>query len=133
MNKTIKSSWEEMDKTNFILNGFTKCDNLLIRKIINSTDPQTAMLYILLLSHRNAQTNKCFPSISLLANEMGLGVRTISRMITKLTEKGFIIIDSGRQGVNSDYYFPMEVFYNGEGVCATRGRKGNFSAPKHSF
>ena len=123
MKKTDKPTWEEVDKTNFMTNGFTKADNLLIREIVNRTDPQTAMLYILILSHRNRVTNKCFPSISLLAREMGLGDRTISRMITKLSEEGFLIINSGRQGISSDYFFPRESDYNNEGVVATK-RKG---------
>lgn len=120
MLKTDKPTWEEVDKTNFMTNGFTKTDNLLIREIINKTDPQTAMLYILILSHRNRVTNKCFPSISLLAREMGLGDRTISRMIKRLSDEGFLIINSGRQGISSDYFFPQESDYNNEGVVATK-------------
>lgn len=120
MKKTTKPTWEEVDKTNFMLNGFTKADNLLIREIINKADPQTAMLYILILSHRNRVTNKCFPSISLLAREMGMADRTISRMINKLIEDGFLIVNSGRQGISSDYFFPRESDYNNEGVVATK-------------
>ena len=120
MKKTTKPTWEEVDKTNFMLNGFTKADNLLIREIINKADPQTAMLYILILSHRNRVTNKCFPSISLLAREMGMADRTISRMINKLIEDGFLIVNSGRQGISSDYFFPRENDYNNEGVVATK-------------
>lgn len=120
MNKTTKPIWEKVDKTNFVLNGFVKSDNLVMREIINKTDPQTAMLYILILSHRNRLTNKCFPSISLLAREMGMADRSISRMIKRLMEEGFIIVNSGRQGISSDYYFPRESDYNNEGVVATR-------------
>lgn len=123
MNKTTKPTWEEVDKEGFPLNGFTKSDNSLSREIINKTDPQTAMLYIIILSHRNSVTNKCYPSISLLAREMGLGDRTISRMIKKLVEEGFLIVNSGRQGISSDYFFPRESWYNNEGVVATK-RKG---------
>lgn len=120
MNKTTKPTWEEVDKTNFMLNGFTKTDNILVREIINKTDPQTAMLYILILSHRNRITKKCFPSISLLAREMGMADRTISRMIKRLIEEGFLIVNSGRQGISSDYFFPRERDYNNEGVVATK-------------
>lgn len=120
MNKTSKPTWEEVDKEGFILNGFTKSGNSLSREIINKTDPQTAMLYILILSHRNSLTNKCYPSISLLAREMGMADRTVSRMIKKLVEEGFLIVNSGRQGISSDYFFPREEWYNNEGVIATK-------------
>lgn len=123
MNKTTKPTWEEVDKEGFILNGFTKSCNSLSREIINKTDPQTAMLYIIILSHRNSLTNKCYPSISLLAREMGMADRTVSRMIKKLVEEGFLIVNSGRQGISSDYFFPREDWYNNEGVIATK-RKG---------
>ena len=120
MLKIDKPTWEETDKSDFILSGFVKMDNTLIREIINSTDPQTAMLYLLILSHRNKQTTKCYPSISLLAREMCVADRTVSRMIKKLVEKKFLIVNSGRQGVSSDYFFPKEKDYNNEGVIATK-------------
>lgn len=120
MNKTVKPTWEEVDKEGYVLNGFTKSNNSLSREIINKTDPQTAMLYIVILSHRNSLTNKCYPSISLLAREMGLADRTVSRMIKKLVEEGFLIVNSGRQGISSDYFFPREDWYNNEGVVATK-------------
>ena len=53
-----------------VLTNWVKADNELIRYIISETDAQTCMLYIIILSHRNTQSNQCYPSISLLAKEM---------------------------------------------------------------
>lgn len=126
MKKIEKIGWEELDKEGMILNGFVKANNTIVREIINKCDIQASMVYIIILSHRHDGTNKCFPSLELIARECGLSVRTITNTIKKLVEWGYIIVDSGRQGVSNNYYFPMEQFYNGEGVGATRRGKGNF-------
>ena len=127
MTKTTTTNWEQVNKEGMVLTGFFMGSNEVVRKIINQYDAQTAMLYLIILSHRNGQTGACFPSREVLAKEMNVAVKTISRMLKKLHEGGFLLIDSGKQGCANTYYFPMEQFYNGEGVVASRRKKGNFA------
>lgn len=124
--KVEKETWETVNKEGFFLSSFEMMDNFLIRQIIHEYDLQTAMCYLIILSHRNKQTDKCFPSINVIAKECGVSERSVKGYLKKLYEGGFLIIDSGRQGVSNEYYFPKEKFYNGSGVTATRRSKGNF-------
>lgn len=126
MKKIEKISWEEQDKNGMILNGFVKANNTIIREIINKYDIQASMIYIIILSHRHDNTNKCYPSLELIARECNLSVRTITNAIKKLVDGKYLIVDSGRQGISNTYYFPREQFYSGEGIGATRRGKGNF-------
>ena len=126
MKKTAKPTWEEQNKVGFILNNFELMDNNIVRQIISKYDLQTSMCYMIILSHRNKETGKCFPTIELLARECSVSTRTIDTMIKKLIEGGFLIVDSGREKIANTYYFPKEKFYHGEGLGATRRSKGNF-------
>lgn len=123
MKKLEKASWEEANKDGFILQGYTKANNHIIREITSKLGLQYAMAYVIILSHRNTVNNQCFPSNELLARQCAISVRTLSNFITQLNIYGYILINSGRQNVNSNYYFPKEDFYNNEGCMATR-RKG---------
>lgn len=117
-----------------VLSGWIKADNQLIRHIISATSPQTAMLYLIILSHHNVKNNQCFPSISLLAKEMNLSDRTIQRMINELCALDVLIVNSGKQGVANNYYFPREDFFKDD-VWAYK-RKTRFRkkpAPKPSI
>ena len=98
----------------------TEMNNEVARKIINEFDLQTAMFYMILLSHRNPKTNECYPSILLLSEELRTSVSTIKRWLKKLADKGFIIINSGERGISNTYFFPLENFYKGEGLGAVR-------------
>lgn len=111
MGKKSKIKWENVNDSGFILTGFVKADNAILREITIRTNPQTALLYLILLSHRNTETNQCYPSKSLLAREMGLSERTIGNMLTDLYEIGAVDINSGRKGYSNCYYFPAEDFY----------------------
>lgn len=111
--------WEEKDKKGYMLpkeesnsKSFCMMDNLIIRQIIHCSDMQTAMVYLIILSHRNAENNKCFPSISLISRECGVSTSTVKRKIKELEEYGFISINSGKQNVSNNYYFPLEDFYD---------------------
>ena len=94
-----------------VLIGWIKANNWLIRHIISESNPQTAMLYLIILSHRNTNSGQCFPSISLLAKEMNLSDRNIQRMINELCDLDVLIVNSGKQGVANNYYFPKEDFF----------------------
>ena len=85
-----------------VLTGWIKVNNQLIRQIIFETNPQTAMLYLIILSHRNTNNDQCFPSISLLAKEMNLADRTIQRMINELCDLDVLIVNSGKQGLTAN-------------------------------
>lgn len=111
MKKIVKEDWEDLKKEGFVLNGFVKGDNWIIREIIHKSNMQTAMLYLIILSHRRTKDNECFPSIELLSKECGVSKSTIKIMINNLHDMGAIEINSGRQGVSNNYYFPAEDFY----------------------
>jgi len=101
-----------------VLTGWIKANNQLIRHIISETNAQTAMLYLIILSHRNANSKQCFPSISLLAREMNLSDRNIQRMINELCALDVLIVNSGKQGVANNYYFPKEDFFKEDASIA---------------
>lgn len=107
--------------------GFVKMYNNITAEIIEKCGANGLMLYLVILSHRNTQTNNCFPSLELLMEECGVSKSTVQRSIKKLYEEGFLIIESGRHGISNTYFFPKENFYKGEGVGAVRVKKGNFS------
>ena len=118
-----QSSWDSTDKSGMVLNGWIKADNQLTRHIISESNPQTAMLYLIILSHRNTKNGQCFPSISLLAKEMNLSDRNIQRMINELCDLDVLIVNSGKQGVANNYYFPKEAFFKDD-VFAYKKKTG---------
>lgn len=128
---TIQESvWDSTDKTGMMLENWVKANNQLIRRIITESNAQTAMLYLIILSHRNAKSGQCFPSISLLAREMHLTDRNIQRMINTLCSLDVLIVNSGKQGVSNNYYFPKEDFFQGD--VFTYKRKTSFRAKSQS-
>lgn len=82
-------------------------NNEIIRNIIKEYDMQTAMLYMILLSHRNPKTDICFPTMEELAIEVGMSRTTIKTMIKKLKNSNYITVDTGKQGL-SNIYFSQE-------------------------
>ena len=76
------------------------------------------MLYLIILSHRNTKNGQCFPSISLLAKEMNLSDRNIQRMINELCDLDVLIVNSGKQGIANNYYFPKEDFFKEDASVA---------------
>lgn len=119
------NNWTEVDKNGFIMSGFVQTDNALIREIIHMTNIQCAAMYGIILSHRNTETDKCFPSYALLANETNQSIATVKRQTSQLYEKGFIVINSGKQGIANTYYFPREKFYKGSDESGMAKRRKN--------
>lgn len=119
----MKKDQNRTDTSGMVLTGWIKADNQLIRHIISEANPQTAMLYLIILSHRNTSNDQCFPSISLLAKEMNLSDRTIQRMINELCDLDVLIVNSGKQGVANNYYFPKEAFFKDD-VFAYKKKTG---------
>jgi DNA-binding transcriptional regulator YhcF (GntR family) len=103
--------YESINKAGFINNGFSKSSNLLMRKISYVCGLDCYTVYMMLLSHRNALNNKCFPSIELIAKECNASTDTIKRKIKLLKDNGFLSVNSGKQGISNNYYFPCEDFY----------------------
>lgn len=91
--------------------GFVKVNNSIMMDILAKTDPECLAIYVVILSHRNWSTNKCFPSRSKIAEETNVSEATVKRKIQKLYETGFLIINSGTNGVANNYYFPREDFF----------------------
>lgn len=113
-------TWEKVQKRNMVLVGTVRASNEVIRKMCYECDSSCLALYIMLLSHRNTETNKCYPSMALLAKELNTSSSTIKRRLKKLSDNGYIIINSGERGIANTYFFPMEDFYKGEGLGAIR-------------
>lgn len=103
-----------MNKEDINYNSFTKSNNDIRNDIIKNKECGCIAyaMYMTLLSHRNSQNGKCFPSISSLSNEMDCSISKVKRLITSLHDNGYILINSGKIGINNDYYFPYEDFYS---------------------
>ena len=115
-----KINWEQASKKNMVMVGTVHPSNEVIRRICYECDTSCMALYIMLLSHRNTESNKCFPSMALLARELNTSSSSVKRWLKKLADKGFIIINSGERGISNTYFFPLESFYKGEGLGAVR-------------
>ena len=114
----MQTNQNRTDTSGTVLTGWIKANNQLIRHIISEANAQTAMLYLIILSHRNTKSDQCFPSISLLAKEMNLSDRNIQRMINELCALDVLIVNSGKQGVANNYYFPKEDFFKEDASIA---------------
>lgn len=132
--KEATINWDAYKKSGMVLSGYVQCNNEVIRRIIYETDPQTSMLYLLILSHRNTKTGACFPSYKLLSKEMTLSPRTIQRMVSSLFDIGALSVNSGTIGISNRYYFPMESFYeeNAETSMAKKKSWTKFEEKKTS-
>ena len=111
-----------------VVTGFVSTSNLVIREIAHNVNLQAVAVYLVILSHRKTVTGKCFPSMGLLGEELNISVAGVKRYVKALADAGYLIIDSGKQGISNTYYFPYEPFYKGEGNLASRRKKGNFKS-----
>ena len=111
MKKIEKLPWEEIDKSKWQQDGYGQCGNIVARKILHEFNQTVFAVYFIIQSHRNTKSNKCFPSVQTIADECGFGKSTVEKAITALEKAGYLSINSGRQGVNNNYYFPQESFY----------------------
>ena len=67
--------------------------------------------YLVILNERNCQTNACSPSMEDIAEKTAITTKTVQRNLNKLYESGYLLINSGSVGKNSNYYFPKERFF----------------------
>lgn len=130
--KSETKIWNELPKDGMVLSNFVQIDNTIIRVLIIECGPGAACLYILLLSHRNTKTNQCFPSREVLSREMGgISVRQVATYIKRLSDFGAIKVNSGEKGLTSNYYFPLEEFYEeGLDVKVAKKRQSGFIGQK---
>ena len=107
------------------MNGFHMMDNMLMLQINKECGAAAYITLMTIYSHRNSQTGLCFPSLSTIAEETGVNVRTIKRHLTSLKENGFLDWTSGgvdSQGTrySNSYTFPCfdkeakRMIYKGE-------------------
>lgn len=90
------------------MKNFTISDKKIMRDIICNSGCDAYALYMTLLSHKNLTDGKCYPSISTLSEEINLSKRTIYRILDKLTDSGYLKINSGNKDWNNTYFFPSE-------------------------
>lgn len=130
MKKTKKLPLEEVDTKGFVLSGYVQSTNYIRARILNELSPTDYAVYITILAHRNTDEITAFPSVSLIARESGPGKRTVENAITRLVDKDYLLINSGRPGISNNYYFPLELFHEGhekdmEVQMARRKYEGN--------
>ena len=91
---------------------YVECTHTVGLKIIKELGYTAFSLYMALLSYRNTKTNECFPSIETLHKYFGFNEKTVKANLDKLSDAGYIDINSGNKGTASNYYFPKEYFYS---------------------
>ena len=62
------------------------------------------LLLAQLLDHRNKRTGQCNPNQTTLARELGIGLRTVRRSLSRLCKHGWLAIQRGQNGCR--YEFP---------------------------
>lgn len=106
------ATWDLLDTKGMVLTNFVKANNFLMRYICQEFDAATAIIYLTILSHRNFTTNKCFPSISLIAREVGIGRPKVTKAIKSLLARGILEIDELSSTFKHKFFlFPYEDFY----------------------
>lgn len=88
---------------------FTKFENNIMLKIILDCGSPCAILYMILLMHKNNNNpHGCYPTYETLMTECNIGSKaTLSAQLSKLVECGYIKIKSGNRSGSSQYYFPL--------------------------
>ena len=110
------------EPTNYIISS-----NDIMFEITEKCTREAWVTYMFILYHRNNETNMCFPSLSCIANEMGTSTKTVSRHIIMLEKEGYLLVNSGKQRVSNNYYFPKEYFFDDEVDLTVNKRKSNLS------
>ena len=88
---------------------YTKFRRELVFKIIKDTnEPLCALVYMTLLSHKNAKQDSSYPSMELLKKELHIGRTNILKYITLLSNYGYIEIKKDKIGSCNHYFFNVE-------------------------
>lgn len=108
----------DIQNSSYIQTGFVMANNKLIRALLNEqitgvSNSSCLAVYLIILSHRNTKTNRCFPSIELIAKETGMSRSSVLRIVGVLEEKGYLSIEK-KTGESNMYFFPYENFKSNE-------------------
>ena len=85
------------------------------------TGPETCVALVLLW-HRNTKTGLCYPSITTLARESGYSVRTVSRALDGLRQKG-VVESEQATGAANHYRFEADPCQYDRGTSANMAYK----------
>lgn len=119
LNKDTNTATElDIQNSSYIQTGFVMANNKLIRALLNEqitgvSNSSCLAVYLIILSHRNTKTNRCFPSIELIAKETGMSRSSVLRIVGVLEEKGYLSIEK-KTGESNMYFFPYENFKSNE-------------------
>ena len=113
MKKSESKLLTEVDTTGFQLSGYVQATNQIRAEILHELGATPYVIYETILSHKNFNSITAYPSIELIAREVNLSKRTVEDALKKLVNHGFLLINSGKQGINNNYYFPKEPFHEG--------------------
>lgn len=88
---------------------FVKMEKNITLKIIRDCGLQCAMLYNVILMHKNnSNAHGCYPSYDTLMQECCISSKsTFLSYLDKLVEHGYLKIKSGNKSYSSAYYFPL--------------------------
>ena len=91
-----------------MVKGFVKSNNELRIKIVKEINANGYLVYLSILAHKISDGDKCYPSIQVVADECSCSVSQVKRYIKTLSDKGFIIVNTGCKGQANNYWFPLE-------------------------
>lgn len=107
--KLLKKFTDEQIDSLYKDGCFVKMEKNITLKIIRDCGLQCAMLYNVILMHKNnSNTHGCYPSYDVLMQECCISSKsTFLTYLDKLVEHGYIRIKSGNKTYSSMYYFPL--------------------------
>lgn len=79
-------------------------------------------VYVVILSHKNKSYDSCFPSLDVLEKELVISRSSIRRHIDTLVDNGYLAVESGKFGKNSNYFFLKEDFYTEDEIKKIKQR-----------
>lgn len=103
--------------------GYVQSNNSVMRMILEKYSVYHFCVYLMILSHRNTDTGKCFPSKELISTETCISIKKVKSVIKELADDKVILINSGKSGKANEYYFPLEDFYDLEDSSKAKRRK----------
>lgn len=86
--------------------SFDLMDKIIKSGVIKKLELNNVSKLVLmaLASHYNNKKQNCYPSQTLLAEELDIGLRSVSRAIKELTTKS-VIVSASHTGINNTYKF----------------------------
>jgi biotin operon repressor len=91
---------------------WTKLKNAIVKD--KNLSPYERLVCIDLLTYADSENN-CYPSISRIAEDLGISESTVRRAIKELEAKGYITIESRKDDIGRDMSNQYHLAYNDEG------------------